>query len=283
MRHAFEPDHHLEVSEHEQMTLLRHHFPEKSPAHVLDAAASSRHLEVINHVAQHAIDPETIRKVVKNTNHGADSSTQRYVIQNKHVPDDVIDAATKHEDSDVREDAVRHERATEEHIMTGLKDRDKFVQVAAALNPNLTKKHVDYVLNNADKKHGDGKSAIDPHVVRIALKSNHVSSEHIKKFMSHPIFGAAVLKNPNVTKEHLLHALDSPDDRVAEAAAKHENVDHDVLAKAVLHKSGGVLAYALVHRKMTPALFAIAKTHPDPRYANRASEAEQDFPSMKKY
>ena len=285
--HAFDPEHHLEASRASQMAMVTRFAPAVAPQHILDLAASSIYNSVRNKVAIHSTNPETIRKVFKNPKNSHSGSAIHptvNAVRNPHAPKDVLDAAVTHDNPEVRAHALKHPNATAANITTGLKDRSSRVQADAAANPNTTKDHINYVFDHANKTHADGKPVAMLSALNQAVKSAHASTEQIKSHLHHSYeeIATSTVTNPNITKEHLLHALDSPHKAVAKAALKHSLVDHDVLAKAAMHTSPTVHEAALTHPKMTPALFALAKKHPDPKMAASVKNYEADHHSSQK-
>lgn len=277
IEHAFTSGHDKELPTKIQRSIVD---SSKTPQNILDIAASSNHNAIRASVAKRSTNPDTIRKIFNNPKNeiGMYGTPETDAVRNPHAPKDVLTDGIDHEDHRVREATLSNPNATPEHIMKGLKDRNAFVQSRAADHPTLNKEHVNYIINNDNKKHEDGNDIILGTAMRSAVTSQHATSDQIKNALhnSDKYVGDSALGNKNITKEHLLHALDSPHKEVAKEALKHPLVDHDVLKKAVLNKSPSVVEKALTHDKMTPELFDHARKNSDTLSASEVNEYQKN-------
>jgi hypothetical protein len=157
---------------------------------------------------------------------------------------DYIDKSLAYGSNDVKHSALKNHLITSSHLDKALDDKEPTVNMAAARHTQATDDHISKAINinDADTK-----------------------------------FSA--LNNPNAKKHHLLTALDATSHMpfVANAIIGNKNCDNEVMEKGVMHKNVMTRMDFLKSRKMTPELFAKAKTNDTPHAEELASAMESDF------
>lgn len=174
----------------------------------------------------------------------------------------IIDDAVNDESSNVRSVAAESPNLTKEHIdkLANDKDRDVVYQLLNSdeygrsnsekgkyINPLLTKKHLDTILQN------------------------HGSDRILMKYL---------VKHPNATKEHISKLLDSPDEQIRYETIKSDKVNKEHIDKALNDQYKGVRVIALRQPKVEPSHLRKAMLDPEPMVRRTAAEHHKLEPDL---
>ena len=141
-----------------------------------------------------------------------------------------------------------------EHIEDGLKDNDNRINVAAAMHPKASDKHIHKAL---DSEHLDN---YDKTNIFINGKGN-ITPEHIDKVLnfndstdSASSLRISAIRHRKASPDNLIKAINHPDKtpELIDAALKHKNVNDTVINHALRHEDYYVRMNILKHPNIKP-------------------------------
>lgn len=240
VQHVFTRGHEKELAGHIQTSIVGH---AKAGNKIIELAANSQHISTKSVAAKRTDDPKILHKIFHSENDTGMYSHIKSVMQNPHVPHELVDAGIHHKEDDVRGAAASSPMATSSHLDIALKDHNSNVRYAAASNPNTTSHHIEVASKD-----------VDPYVRKVAVESKHATSEHIAAAINdHKMVKMAALSHKNVTPEHITTALKDKDSDVRRKAISNPNATTAHIDIAMKDKSEDVRHDTVSHTKATAA------------------------------
>ena len=116
-----------------------------------------------------------------------------------------ISKAQNHPDPLIRQEALRNINIKPHHLIKALDDSDHWVRYTAAGHGKVTPAVIDHALDSKD-------DAIAKHAISSTTSSRVATAENLHKALGHTSEDVrwSALRNPNITKEHLVQATHDP-------------------------------------------------------------------------
>ena len=256
-------------------TLYRYTNNRGHSAYGIDASYGTEHPAFTTHmqdVARRLSGDHKGGSPVYNIVRGVYNNEGNYEMLHPGLNADDIDKVMKGKSETAKELAISHPSVRPEHLIRAIdegEDNWDNKMNAALKHPNLPSEKIDEILGINPAKTKTGKiKKYDSHDHRVVLKNPNLTPDHISFALKskNASIRARALEHPNANEDHLKIGLADPSPAVRTAAMGNQNITKDHITHVLKNeKNTDVIVQALENKNSNKEHIGMAMQHPNRR------------------